>query len=111
MELIVQKQCLQPADMEYADRAFMTGMLSLVDVLFETPMEQVISQLNLAGDVRRALRAREGDMRRLLLVENLEAMDLQATATLLAGSCCAIETLFEAHFEAVNWANRLREVV
>jgi EAL and modified HD-GYP domain-containing signal transduction protein len=112
MELIVQKQCLQPADKDYADRAFMTGMLSLVDVLFETPMEQIIQQLNLAKDVRLALRSREGDMGRLLLlVESLEAMDFQAAANLLGESSCNVDTLFEAQLEAINWANRLHEVV
>lgn len=112
MELIVQKQCMQPADRDYADRAFMTGMLSLVDVLFETPMEQIINQLNLADDVRRALRTREGDMGRLLqLVESLEAMDFHSASILLGGSSCSVETLFEAQLEAINWANRLEEIV
>ncbi len=112
MELIVQKQCLQPADKDYADRAFMTGMLSLVDVLFDTPMEQIINQLNLADDVRRALRSREGDMGRLLLlVESLEAMNFHEAANLLGGSSCTVETLFEAQLEAINWASRLEEVV
>lgn len=112
MELIVMKQCLQPEDKEYADRAFMTGMLSLIDVLFETPMDDVIKQLNLADDVRRALHSREGDMGRLLqLAESLEVMDFQKAATILGESSCTIDTLFEAQLEAINWANRLDEVV
>ncbi len=112
MELIVQKQCLQPGDTDYADRAFMTGMLSLVDVLFDAPMEQVINQLNLADDVRLALRSRDGDMGRLLLlVESLEAMDFQKTAALLGENSCTMHTLLEAQLEAINWATRLEEVV
>jgi c-di-GMP-related signal transduction protein len=112
MELIVQKQCLLSGDRDYADRAFMTGVLSLVDVLFETSMDRIINQLNLAEDVRLALLGREGEMGRLLLmVESLESMDFDAAATLLGESSCTVDMLFEAQLEAVNWANRLNELV
>jgi len=112
MELLVQKQCLTSGGRDYPDRAFMTGVLSLVDVLFETPMEQVVSQLNLAEDVRQALLAREGEMGRLLmLVESLESTDFHTAAKLLRKSACTMEMLLDAQLEAINWVNRLEEIV
>jgi c-di-GMP-related signal transduction protein len=111
MELLVQKECLVSGVIDYPDRAFMTGVLSLVDVLFETPMEQIVGQLNLAEDVRHALLEREGELGRLLmLVESLESMDFKAAAKLLRKSECSLEMLLHAQLEAINWANKLEEV-
>jgi EAL and modified HD-GYP domain-containing signal transduction protein len=52
------------------DLAFMCGVFSLLDRLFDTPMEQIIGQLRLPGHVLDALLRREGDLgARLRLVE------------------------------------------
>lgn len=45
---------------------FMTGLLSLIDVLLGTPMKEVVEQLNLTDDVRQALLAHEGSLGLLL---------------------------------------------
>jgi c-di-GMP-related signal transduction protein len=111
MELLVQKQCLASGGRDYPDRAFMTGVLSLVDVLFETPMEKIVSHLNLAQDVRLALLARKGELGRfLMLVESLESMDFKAATKLLRKSECSMDTLLDSQLAAINWANRLEEV-
>jgi EAL and modified HD-GYP domain-containing signal transduction protein len=51
---------------EMLDRAFMTGMFSLLDVLLGMPMAEVLGQLNLADDLTAALLGREGRLGRLL---------------------------------------------
>jgi c-di-GMP-related signal transduction protein len=111
MELLIQKQGIAYGGRDYPDRAFMTGVLSLVDVLFETPMEHIVNQLNLADDVRQALLTREGEMGRLLmLVESVESTNFQAAAKLLRDSEYSMEMLLDAQLAAINWANRLDEV-
>jgi c-di-GMP-related signal transduction protein len=108
MELLVQKKLLCNNDKDFPDRAFMTGVLSLMDVLFEAPMEELVKQLSLAEDVRRALVFREGALgSQLTLIENLEMMDFAKVSRLLAESQCSMDTLLESQLEAINWTNNL----
>lgn len=108
MELLTQKRPELADDTDCPDRAFMTGVLSLMDVLFEAPMEHLVQQLSLAEDVRQALVAREGSLgRQLRLVENLEQLDFNAVSQLLEESQCSMDTLLEAQLEAINWTNSL----
>jgi EAL and modified HD-GYP domain-containing signal transduction protein len=62
------------------DLAFMTGVFSLLDRLFRTPMAELLRGLNLPEDVEAALLAREGKLgQRLRLCEmpgpNIEVLD------------------------------------
>jgi c-di-GMP-related signal transduction protein len=108
MELLVQKQPQFGSDVDYPDRAFMTGVLSLMDVLFEAPMEELVKQLSLADDVRRALVSREGELGiQLILIEHLEKTDFEAVSRLLPESNCSMDILLESQLEAINWANNL----
>jgi len=47
-------------DRDEQDLAFMTGVFSLLDRLFRTPMAALLGDLNLPGDVEAALLARDG---------------------------------------------------
>ncbi len=112
MELLAQNRFPQDGDGDYPDRAFMTGVLSLTDVLFDTPMEQIVYQLNPAEDVRRALLAREGEMGQLLLlVESLESADFREAAKLLRKSAWNMDMLLHAQLQAIEWTNRLDEIM
>jgi len=89
-----------------SDTAFMTGVLSLVDVLLELPMEEIAGQLNLSEEVRLALLERQGHLGSLLLLaEKLENMDFGAVETILAGFGCELDMLLEAQLEAIAWTN------
>ena len=58
---------------EDQEHAFMTGMFSLLDALFSTPLEQIVTPLHLSGDIEEGLLARGGWLGRLLyLVEQSE---------------------------------------
>ncbi len=45
---------------------FLTGLFSLLDVFLSQPMEEVLTELPLAEDIKQALRGEEGDYRKLL---------------------------------------------
>ena len=67
---------LAPAAPQGGDAAFLVGMLSLVDVLLEQPLEGVLENFNLHQDVSSALLEREGTLGTLLaLVEAVGRRD------------------------------------
>jgi EAL and modified HD-GYP domain-containing signal transduction protein len=71
LELIAEK--LQPGNRTMADIAFTVGIMSLMDTLFNLPMEKILQQIQVAEDVSKALLYRKGvfgDM--LKLVEYIE---------------------------------------
>lgn len=59
-----------------AEKAFMTGILSILEKVYDIPMDEVVRNLNLSDDVRDALVARQGELGKLLhaaeLLEQLE---------------------------------------
>jgi EAL and modified HD-GYP domain-containing signal transduction protein len=91
------------------ERAFMTGILSLMDTLLGQPLEQILATLNLADDVKRAALERAGTLGRMLaLVETLDQNNLGATDALLAefpGLTPA--QLNVAQAQAMRWANSI----
>ena len=106
LELLAEKSS---RDGHLHDRAFMTGILSLLDTLLEMPMTEVIGQLRLPEDVRDALVQRNGRLGRLLLlVEALERADDAEVASLLAdGDPCTPAELPQLQIAALSWSNRL----
>lgn len=111
MELMVIKNAQLSVDREMAERAFMTGVLSLIDVLFETSMDDVVRQLNLADDIRQALQGRNGYLGLLLmLAERLEASDFAGVLPLLEQLKVKEDVLMAAQREAIQWTNNLAEI-
>ncbi len=70
MELLAKKISNDPV---IADSAFMTGVLSLIDILLELPIANILKEFNLSQDINNALIHREGFLGTLILiVEMLE---------------------------------------
>lgn len=108
LELLVGRLPQAASDPELAERAFMAGILSLVDALFETSMDQVVEHLHLADDVRDALLRREGLLGNLLQVtEKLEATNWDELRRHLELSGLDSETLVNAHLQAIQWTDSL----
>ena len=106
MELLVLS--LRTGGKEHADRAFMAGVLSLIDVLFEDSMEELVGKLNLVEDVRAALLQRDGLLGGLLtLVENVEQTDFSGVNEQLEESGLSLEQLLSAQLETISWSDRL----
>lgn len=108
MELLVQSRPDLYRVMGFSDLAFMTGLLSLIDVLLGTPMKEVVEQLNLADDVRQALLAHEGSLGLLLsLSERQEEADFKGVDRLLKQSGLRLSDLMSAQRGAISWMNQL----
>jgi EAL and modified HD-GYP domain-containing signal transduction protein len=110
MELMVEKQPAASRDREITDRAFITGVLSLVDVLFATTMDEVATTLNLTDDVRSALLYREGLLGVLLqIAELMEKADFSGAEELLSQVQLTSEQLAGAQLETIAWSKELSE--
>jgi len=107
MELVMSHQ--PGPDSELKELAFITGVLSLMDVLLEMPIEAVLKELNLPEPVEAALLERKGDIGALLtLAEELERDDREAVSAALAqiGSMNRSE-LANLQLSAFQWANQV----
>lgn len=107
MELIAQHE--SEGDRDYADRAFMVGMLSLLDALLGEPLSDIVPRLCLQEDVEAALLRHEGEVGGLLtLCKKLEADDVDAVhESLFSRSSLTIDELNRAQLEAMGWANSI----
>ncbi len=108
METMLRQLASRSANDERAEAAFMVGILSLLDILFETPMEEIIVNLNLNDDVSSALLRREGQLGTMLkLAEKLEVTDFDAVTVLLEECGLSLDQLLAAQLEAFNWRSSL----
>lgn len=104
MEILLRQLAGRAATDEQAEAAFMVGILSLLDVLFETSMDEIIANLNLNDDVCAALLHREGQLgRMLMLTEKLEVADFDAVTVLLQECGVSLDQLLSAQLDAFNW--------
>ena len=96
------------AGREHADQAFMVGILSLIDVLFEVPMAELVGKLNLVDDVKSALLAKSGVLGALLmLAERLEQADFAAVNERLEQFGLSLDHLLAAQLETIAWSDSL----
>jgi EAL and modified HD-GYP domain-containing signal transduction protein len=87
------------ADRDAQDLAFMTGVFSLLDRLFATPMEELVGALSLPPHVATALLRREGQLgQRLRLVEETPGAEALAAAGIDAA------TWGKSQLHAWHWA-------
>ena len=109
MELLIQDGALEGLK-QGADLAFMTGMLSLVDVLLQKPMKEIVQQFRLADAVQEALLNRGGALGDLLLlVEKIEQSNYQAIDKLTEKFHLRLSKLFSAEQEAAIWTRGLTD--
>ncbi|MHB8057336.1 MAG: EAL and HDOD domain-containing protein [Desulfuromonadaceae bacterium] len=91
-------------DCESADRAFMTGILSLMESIYDVSIEEIIANLNLNDEVTAALTDHEGHYGSLLRVmEHLEDLDTSSAAAELTSMGINPNNLAEIQLRAFNW--------
>jgi EAL and modified HD-GYP domain-containing signal transduction protein len=107
MELLATRQPEPQSEMK--ELAFITGILSLMDVLFEMPHAEILRELNLPEPVESALLQREGEIGDLLtLAEGLEREDGRTVnAALHRIGNVGRDELVQMQLAAYQWANEI----
>jgi EAL and modified HD-GYP domain-containing signal transduction protein len=107
LELAAQQE--RPGDPDYADRAFMVGMLSLLDSLMGEPLPEILARMSLQDEVLAALLRHEGSLGELLaLCEKTETGDIPAIQeSLLSYFSLTMDTLNKSQLGALAWANSI----
>ena len=107
MELIAEH--INPGDQGYTDRAFMTGILSLIDTLLNMPLGDIIAQLRLPIEVSDALIIRKGELGNILkLIESIEenhGKEINVPG-ILQGKI-SVEALLKLQMEAIHWTEAM----
>lgn len=107
LELLAGK--LKPGKGEFEDKAYMTGILSLMPTLMSVPMEEILKGIQLSADVEAALVRKEGELGLMLqLAEALEASDGGTCQALLEQLPGTDHRLVNACLtEALAWASNI----
>ncbi|HEY4219259.1 MAG TPA: HDOD domain-containing protein [Gemmatimonadaceae bacterium] len=85
--------------------AFIVGLLSLLDVLLEVPMDKILSRLELSDEVRGALLGRGGPLGQpLQLVEAYERADWTMARDIATRGDTTDEQLPSMYIDALHWA-------
>lgn len=107
LELVVRK--LDPALDNPEDTAFMIGTFSLLDVLLNISMSDILHQLPLPAVIQKALAEHEGPLGQLLsAIDAADRHELKLAATLLEKLGLDAETYLDAQLDAYSWAAKIR---
>jgi EAL and modified HD-GYP domain-containing signal transduction protein len=104
VELLAQR--LRPGQRNIAEIAFTVGIMSLMDALFDMPMEEVLEQMPVSDEVREALVDRQGFFGELLkLCECIEDIDGMSNSIvpMLHNLSLSCEDLAELELAAFEW--------
>ncbi len=92
------------------DAAFLTGLISLFDVMFGSPMKEVLAGLNLDDAILSALIDKEGTLGTMLsLVISIEEEDFSNIHELMTKLCIDEDKLNTMATESYNWSNDFYE--
>ena len=107
MELLAER--VQPRNREFADQAFMVGIMSLMPTLLGMAMAEILAQLPVMPRVKQALIEYGGQHGHLLrLVESTEQTDHEVQELVLGqASGINAEFLGTCLAQALSWANNL----
>lgn len=93
---------------EAEERAFLVGLMSLVDALLGIPLAAALEKLRVDLELRRAVLAREGQLGRLLaLVEELDSRGTSALPELAGEAGVEAGALANAELDAFRFAQAL----
>lgn len=93
-------------DKESPERAFMTGILSLMEKIYHISIEELIVNLNLNEEVASALMDRTGYYGGLLrIMEFLEDLDMPSAAAELTTIGINPNSMLDLQMRAFNWRN------
>ncbi len=110
MELIATAE--RPHDKNHHERAFMVGILSLLDALLGIEMQQIVDKLDIPDDMSQALLVRDGRLGlELKLIEANEKGEITIIQSILNQlGFLSLSELADIEIQAIGWANRIGEV-
>ena len=103
----------RPHDKNHQDRAFMVGVLSLLDTLLGMEMSELVETLSIQKDMGEALLSRRGYLgRQLALIEAHEKGEFETVSTMLAElGFLSMDEFTQLELEALAWASRISDMV
>lgn len=103
----------RPHDKNHQDRAFMVGVLSLLDTLLGIEMSKLVETLSIQKDMSDALIDRRGYLgRQLQLIEAYEKGEYEKAASMLSDmGFLSFSEFTKMELEASAWANRISDAV
>lgn len=105
---VCEQLALASGEGDMADGHFLTGFLSLIDVITQRPLAEAVSILPLEADILAALQGGENRFRKILeLAVHLETADFQKLGESLGGMPLNVSTVFEIYAQAVSWTEEL----
>src|ERR1039457_803398 len=105
METLVIQKGVQG---DQAEAAFMTGILSLLDILYEVPMSEIVQSLHVTDEISDALLSRQGQLGLLLtLAEKVETTDFESVTPLLSKCNVTLDQLLSAQLESFTCRSSL----
>lgn len=88
------------------EKAFMTGILSVLERVYDIPLDEVVRKLNLSDDVKDALVSRQGMLGNLLYAaELLEELEFTQLGALLDEMGVSSDDVFISQKKAFVWRN------
>ena len=111
MELLSGNLSADAGTEHLGDAAFMVGSFSLLDVLLNMSIGEILQQLTLPDSVTQALLAHHGALGELLrLITAAESRDYPAAAKQLDSLPFNGEVYVDAQVQALNWAAKINPV-
>jgi len=90
------------------EQAFMVGILSLLENIYNISIDELVKNLNLSEQIREALVSRTGILGKLLnLAEMMEQMNFESTILLSEEMGISQEDLLAAQVSAYSWRERI----
>lgn len=108
MEFLLMERHALPRNSEHVEAAFMTGILSLMDILLDTSIDMIVNELGLSDEISTALLHREGELGTLLaLAETLEHANFGEVQELVEKAAIPYTNLLAAQLDAYNWRSSI----
>ncbi|MBX9917765.1 MAG: HDOD domain-containing protein [Nitrosomonas sp.] len=110
MELIATAE--RPHDKNHHERAFIVGILSLLDELLGIDMQQIVNKLGISDDMCQALMKREGRLGQALKLLEADEQDDHATIqSVLAGlGFLSWDEFTVIKIQATGWTNQTGDI-
>ncbi len=111
MELIARTE--RPHDKNHHERAYMVGILSLMDELLGIEMQQIVSKLGISDDTSQALLTRHGRLGQALkLIEAKEKGEITSIHSLLSElGFLSLDDFLDIEMQATEWVDRSEETM